>query len=165
MAAIYEAVILFGVLMFFGYAFSALAQFRGESGGLRLSFQLFLFVVMGIYFIGFWSDGRRTLPMKTMSVTLVTTRGDRPVGRWRAAWRYLVASVLFWGLLAFIWRHSAWMALAWPLPWLWAGVDRLGRTWYDLAAGTRLVRTDLVLKPGLPAQPPLSSASGTQSTK
>lgn len=141
MAAVYEGVILFGVLMFFGYAFSALAQYRGEQGLWHASFQLYLFVLLGIYFVGFWSDGRRTLPMKTMSVTLVTGDG-RPVGKLRAAWRYLVASVLFWGLLALIWRHSPWVAVLWPLPYLWALADPKHRTWYDLAAGTRLIRTD-----------------------
>lgn len=141
MAAVYEGVILFGVLMFFGYGFSALAQFRGEQGTARLSFQLYLFVVMGIYFAGFWSKGRRTLPMKTMSVTLVTDTGGGSVSVARATWRYVVASALFWGLLALIWRHSPWFALLWPLPFLWALFDPKRRTWYDIAAGTRLVRT------------------------
>ena len=140
MAAVYDGVILFGVLMFFGYGFSALAQFRGEDGVLRAAFQLYLFVVLGLYFVGFWSDGRRTLPMKTMSVTLVTDAG-RPVGRLRATWRYIVASALFWGLLALIWRQSPWFALIWPLPYFWALIDASHRTWYDLAAGTRLVLT------------------------
>lgn len=142
MAAVYDGVILFGVLMFFGYAFSALAQFRGEEGALRASFQLYLFLVLGAYFVGFWSKGRRTLPMKTMSVALVAGDG-RPVGWLRAAWRYLVASILFWGLLALIWRHSPWFAILWPLPYFWALFDSKHRTWYDLAAGTRLVRTDI----------------------
>ena len=141
MAAAYEGVILFGVLMFFGYGFSALVQFRGEEGSLRFGFQLYLFVVMGIYFVGFWSQGRRTLPMKTMAVTLVTDDGDGPVSVPRAIWRYVVASALFWGLLAVIWRHTPWVALLWPLPYLWALFDPKQRTWYDIAAGTRLVRT------------------------
>ena len=141
MAAIYEGVIMFGVLMFFGYGFSALAQFHGEQGSLRLGFQLYLFILMGIYFAGFWSQGRRSLPMKTMSVTLVTDSGDGPVSLPRAVWRYVVASALFWGLLALIWRQSPWVALLWPLPYLWALFDPKRRTWYDLAAGTRLVRT------------------------
>lgn len=141
MSAVYDGVILFGVLMFFGYAFSALAQFRGEAGTLRASFQGYLFLVLGAYFVGFWSNGRRTLPMKTMAITLVTDAGQ-PVEVWRAAWRYVVASAFFWGLLALIWRHSPWFALIWPLPYFWGLLDPKHRTWYDLAAGTRLVRTD-----------------------
>ncbi len=132
--------ILFGVVMFFGYGFSALTRFRAEEGLLRASFQWYLFIVVGLYFVGFWSGGRRTLPMKTVSVTLVADGDGRPVTVLRAAWRYAVASVLFWGLLAFVWRHSPWFALLWPLPYLWAAIDRHHRTWYDLAAGTRLVQ-------------------------
>lgn len=149
MAAIYDGVILFGIVMFFGYGFSAVARFRAEDGLLRSTFQWYLFAVLGVYFIGFWSGGRRTLPMKTMSVVLVNDADGRPVSALRAAWRYVVASALFWGLLAFVWRHSPWLAVLWPLPFLWGAVDPRRRTWYDIAAGTRLVH-----RPPLPAAKP-----------
>ncbi len=149
MSAIYDGVILFGVVMFFGYGFSALARFRAEDGPLRAGFQWYLFIVLGAYFAGFWSGGRRTLPMKTMAVALVNDRDGRPVSLLRAAWRYVIASVLFWGLLAFVWRHSPWLAVLWPLPFLWAAWDKRRRTWYDIAAGTRLVHRD-----PLPARSP-----------
>jgi uncharacterized RDD family membrane protein YckC len=91
MCVAYEGVILFGVVFFFAYAFSALTQYKGQSGMLRNVFQAFMFCVLGMYFVWFWSKGRRTLPMKTMGVTLVDQAGA-PAGRGRALVRYLAAS-------------------------------------------------------------------------
>ena len=39
MCVAYECVLLFGILFFFGYAFSALAQFKGDPGVGRWFFQ------------------------------------------------------------------------------------------------------------------------------
>jgi len=90
MSAGYEAVVLFAVVVFFGYAFSALAQYRGEDGILRHIFQAYLALVCGAYFIWFWSGGRRTLPMKTIDLRLVDTSG-LPLSASRAACRYVLA--------------------------------------------------------------------------
>ena len=46
MAITYESIILFGVLWFADYAFSALTQFRGETGPLRTAFQIFTGILM-----------------------------------------------------------------------------------------------------------------------
>lgn len=141
MSAVYEGIILFGIVFFFGYGFSALTTFKGEDGTLRIAFQVYLFLVLGAYFVGFWSDARRSLPMKTMAIALATDADGTPVGKLRAAWRYVVASLFFWGILAAVWKASIWWLVLWPLPFAWAAFDREHRTLYDLAAGTRLVRT------------------------
>ena len=107
MSAAYEGVILFGVVFFFAYAFSALTSFKGGEGILRTGFQVYLFLILGAYFTWFWGNGRRTLPMKTMGVALVTASTGQPLSSARAAWRYLIASILFWGLLAAVWKASA----------------------------------------------------------
>lgn len=140
MSALYESIILFGVLFFFGYAFSALARFHGEIGQQRSAFQIYLFVVLGAYFVGFWSQGRRTLPMKTIGLELRTRAGDRQVPLVRALLRYLVASALFWGLAALAWKHTPLALILWALPYAWCVVDRDRQTLYDRLAGTRLVR-------------------------
>jgi uncharacterized RDD family membrane protein YckC len=140
MSAVYEAVILFGVVFFFGYAFSALTTFKGGEGPLRTAFQLYMFLVLGVYFTWFWSRGRRTLPMKTMHVTLVDAARGQPLGYVRAAWRYLVASVLLWGILGFTWKSSAAWVVLLPVPFLWALANRRRQTLYDVLAGTVLVR-------------------------
>src|SRR5690606_29610389 len=49
----YEAVLLFGVVWFADYAFSALTQFRGHPGALRTAFQWFTLAVLAVYFTGF----------------------------------------------------------------------------------------------------------------
>jgi uncharacterized RDD family membrane protein YckC len=138
MSATYEAVVLFGVVVFFGYGFSALTQFRGEAGPLRWAFQAFLFLVLGGYFVWFWSGGRCTLPMKTTGLRVVDVTGG-PIGLPRAALRYLAGWLLLAGPLALAQATGrAWPMLLAPLGYAWALFDREGRTLYDLAAGTRL---------------------------
>ena len=97
-----------------------------------------LFVVLGAYFVWFWSDGRRTLPMRTIGVRLVDDAG-RPLGRGRAVRRYLWA----WLLIAIPiagagWLHPACLLLL-PLPYFSALLDPQRRTLYDRLAGTRLI--------------------------
>jgi uncharacterized RDD family membrane protein YckC len=153
MSAVYEGVILFGVVFFFAYGYSALTSFKGGEGPVRTAFQIYLFLILGAYFTWFWSRGRRTLPMKTMGVVLVTARSGAPVTPARAAWRYLVASVLFWGLLAAIWKASPWWLFLWPLPFGWSLFSPQRQTLYDLLAGTVLVEQ----KPDIQARPRLRS--------
>jgi uncharacterized RDD family membrane protein YckC len=140
MSAVYEGVILFGVLFFFAYGFSALTSFKGGQGLLRSAFQIYLFLILGAYFTWFWSKGRRTLPMKTMGVSLVTTATGLPLSPARAAWRYLLASLLFWGLLGGVWKASIWWLAVWPVPFLWTLAHPRRQALYDLLAGTTLVR-------------------------
>jgi uncharacterized RDD family membrane protein YckC len=138
MCVAYEGVILFGVLFFFGYGFSALTRFAGHPGLLRHAFQAFMFAVLGLYFVWFWSNGRRTLPMKTMGVVLVD-RDGKPASTRHCLVRYLVASagwVVALGLAASV--HWAALGLV-AVPFAWALADRQRRTLYDLASATRLV--------------------------
>lgn len=138
MGAVYEGVILFAVIAFFSYAFSALLQFRGESGPLRWAFQGYLFLVVGAYFVWFWSDGRRTLPMKTVALRLVDAIG-RPLSRARATARYLCGWSMLLGPVTAAWYFGpAWLLLL-PVPFFAALLDRDRRTLYDRVAGTRLV--------------------------
>ena len=145
MACVYEGIILFGVVFFFGYGFSALTQYRGEPGVLHTAFQLFMFAVLGAYFGWFWSNGRWTLPMKTIGVKLVRDDGTQgPVSLRRALWRYTVASIFFWGGLALVYFSSPVVLLLWLLPFAWSIIDRRRRTLYDILSGTLLVRHDAV---------------------
>lgn len=138
MGIVYEAIILFGVLWFADYAFSALTQFRGEPGPLRTAFQVFTLLVLAAYFCGFWSHGRRSLPMKTLSL-LVVTRDDRPLSYGRALARFAAATGLWVGALAAGHYLSGWLFLLVLLPFAWTLVDRDRRALYDVIAGTRLV--------------------------
>ena len=64
-----------------GYLFSALSQTRNALNN-RTALQAFMFVVLGIYFVWFWSRGQ-TLAMKTWHIRLVDAQG-RPVTQLRA---------------------------------------------------------------------------------
>lgn len=137
MGVAYEGIILFGVLWFADYAFSALTQFRGHPGALRTAFQLFTLGVLAAYFVYFWSDGRRSLPMKTLAL-LLQTRDGGPVSRLRALGRFAAAAGLAIGALAAGYTlHGALYALL-LLPPAWTLVDRDRRALYDVLAGTRL---------------------------
>lgn len=174
MCVVYEAIILFGVIFFFGYAFSALTRFTGTEGMLRTAFQLFMFTVLGGYFSWFWSQGRWSLPMKTIGVKLVrstkaplparqaTIDGFETLSLARAAWRYTVASIMFWGGIALVWKSSPWWLPVLCLPFAWSLFDRRRRTLYDLLAGTMLLTVDAraIRTPGTVSQPPRRSSEG-----
>ncbi len=138
MGAVYEAVILIGVVIFFAYGYSALGQYRAEAGPARWVFQGFLLLVISAYFIGFWSDGRRSLPMKTVAVRLVDSQ-NRPLTVTRAALRcgLIWILVLVPAALAFQ-LHPAWLLL-WALSFAWAVFSPQQQTLHDKLSGTRLV--------------------------
>ena len=138
MGAVYEAVMLFGVVIFFGYGYSALAQYRGESGPARWFFQGFLFLVISAYFIGFWSNGRRSLPMKTVAVRLVDSH-NQPLTVTRAAMRCGLIWVLVLAppMLAYA-LSPVWLVL-WALSFVWAAFSPRHQTLHDQLSGTRLV--------------------------
>lgn len=137
----YEAIILFGVLWFADYAFSALTQFRGEPGPLRDAFQWFTLGLLTAYFTYFWSDGRRSLPMKTLALQLQTREGG-PVSMPRAFARFAIAAALaIAALAAGRYVHGSLYLLVFA-PWLWVLVDRDRRALHDVAAGTRLAHVE-----------------------
>ncbi len=138
MSIAYECVLLFGVLFFFNYAFSALTQFKGQTGPMLWAFQVFNVIVLGVYFAGLWSDGRRTLPMKTMHVRLTTLTGE-PVGRGRAVVRFAVAlALIVVGIAAGRYVHPL-LGMLVVAGQVWAVFDRDRQTLYDRVSGTRLV--------------------------
>lgn len=139
MGIAYESIILFGVLWFADYAFSALTQFKGHPGPLRTAFQVFTLLVLAAYFTGFWALGRRSLPMKTLSL-LVLDRHDRPLSYPRALGRFAAATALWLVALAAGYYLSGWLYLLALLPFAWTLFDGDRRALYDVIAGTRLVR-------------------------
>jgi len=125
LAMLYESLVVFAVAFFAGLAFYGATQGR-LSGNTRLAFQLYLFLVLGAYFIVCWSRGGRTLPMQTWKMRVVR-RDNLPLGVVRATLRY---------------------ALAWPsllllgVGFFWAFFDRDRQFLHDRLAGTRIVMMD-----------------------
>ncbi len=138
MAITYESIILFGVIWFADYAFSAVTQFRGESGPLRSAFQVFTTMVLAAYFTFFWSRGRYSLPMKTIAVRVLSL-DDKPLSASHALVRFAAALAVPIAILAAGKFISGWFFLTLPLPLVWCLIDRDHQSLYDRVARTRLV--------------------------
>lgn len=122
---LYEALLAFAVVVLAGIAFYGAAEGR-LAGETRLLFQVYLFFVLGIYFIACWSRGGRTLAMQTWRMRVVR-RDGASIGVGRAALRYALA----------------WVSLAsFGAGFLWACVDSDRQFLHDRLAGTRIVMID-----------------------
>ncbi|HTP71468.1 MAG TPA: RDD family protein [Burkholderiaceae bacterium] len=153
---LYEAVLLFGVVMVAGLAYGMATDQRNALQG-NTGLQAFLFLVLGAYFAGLWSSSGQTLAMKTWHIRVLAADG-RPPGWPRAAARY-VASWL-WFLPALASAHAAGIrSVGFMTSMLLAGIaayavlarlrnDR--QLLHDVLCGTRLVDTRATMSP--PAQ-------------
>lgn len=145
-AMAYEGLVLLGVVMAAGFLYSLVSQQRHALQG-RSGLQAFLFVVLGIYFVWFWSHGGQTVAMRAWQVRLVDLQG-RPVSRGLALLRYL-ASWLWFAPALVAARMAQWhdaTALAasglWVTAYAVSSYLRADRQfWHDVLCSTRLVRT------------------------
>jgi uncharacterized RDD family membrane protein YckC len=141
---VYEAVLLFGVVMISGYLYSSLTQQRHALVG-RHGLQAFMFLIIGIYFAWFWSHGGQTVAMRTWHIRVVKANGA-PLTQPLAAARYLLAYVWFLPGLAIGWCSGLQGGAAlWPLVLNMILVILIARFaperqfLHDLLLGTRLV--------------------------
>lgn len=116
----YEALLLLAVLFVATCLFLALFGSAVQPPR-RYGLQLWLLVVVGIYFIGFWTHGGQTLAMKTWRLRLVMNGGNAI--DWRTA------------LLRFIYCLPS-IGLGFGI--VWALIDKEGKFWHDRMAHTRL---------------------------
>jgi uncharacterized RDD family membrane protein YckC len=114
----YEGVLLFGVVMIGGYLFSSLTQQKHALVG-RHGLQAFLFLLLGIYFVWFWSRSGQTVAMKAWHIRLVDMN-TRPPSQWRCTARYLLSWIWFAPALLFAWAAHTTAAQTFGL--LFAGV-------------------------------------------
>lgn len=148
---LYEGVLLFGVLFIADWLFSTSLEQR-HALHFRNAGQVWLFLVLGIYFIWFWRHGGQTLAMKTWGIRLVDENGRDPSYA-RAAVRYLLVWLWFVPGLALAWvlGAQAWMLLFIPMAnlLLWAltvYLDPQRQFLHDRLAGTRLVKSAVAPK-------------------
>lgn len=85
---VYEGVVLFGVVMVAGFLYSSLTGQRHALVG-TTGLQAFLLVVLGVYFVWFWSHGGQTVAMKTWRIRVQRIDGSR-LSTTRAIARYLL---------------------------------------------------------------------------
>lgn len=152
-ALLYEALLVVALMLIASFLLAPLvspgsaasaALIMPSATGRLVSF-VALFALLAAYFTWCWSEGRRTLPMKTWRLTLVSSHGApltrrRAFARYLAAWIGPLAAVIAYALLA----PSGYGALAWPvaaLNWLAAFVDPERKFLHDRVAGTRVVMT------------------------
>ena len=153
----YEGLLLFGVVFMAGLIFIAVTGGRGALPAYRHAMQIVLFVIIGLYFIWCWSQGRgQTLPMKTWRIRVVDTQG-RPISRARALRRYVLCWLWFLPPLAAAIplrlpvAASAVLCIGWALVWALASYLQPQRQfWHDIWSGTRLINA----KPITGAPPP-----------
>ncbi len=150
-ALIYEGMLVFALLLAAGFA--VLPVIAPPGSGPYAASRLYLLppassaflcvyylVIAGVYCILFWSNGRRTLPMKTWGLRLVAADGS-PVDRKLASKRYFAAWIGPLAGFAGFALAGRWGLVAGALNYLWAIVDRDRRFLHDRIAGTRLVRS------------------------
>lgn len=144
-AMAYEGLVLFGVVMAAGALYSFLTQQRHALEG-RSGLQGFLFVVLGIYFVWFWSHGGQTVAMKAWQVQVVDSQGQ-PVSQGRALLRYLASWLWFAPALTATriaqWHDAAALAASglWVVAYAASSYLRTDRQfWHDALCSTRLVR-------------------------
>lgn len=140
---LYEGVLLFGVVMLPALLFGVLTQTRHALDN-RHELQLFVFGLLGLYFVYFWVKGQ-TLAMKTWHIRVVDRHGQ-PLGWGRALARYLLAWSWFLpplGLMAPFELRGGEVTLlmtGWVLVWaLLSRFQREQQFWHDVWAGTRLI--------------------------
>jgi uncharacterized RDD family membrane protein YckC len=153
-AFVHELLFLVAYLFIVGLVFAA---FSGETsragrpqiltGPVATLQQIYLFTSLGVYFLFFWTAGRRTLAFKTWGLRLVPAHAQAiaPVDLKTATVRYfatwigpLLALAIY---LATRGAGGVWL-LALFANFLWALVDRDRQFLHDRIAGTRVVRSD-----------------------
>ncbi|MCA8338952.1 RDD family protein [Burkholderia multivorans] len=143
-AMLYEAVLLFGVVFFAGLAFGLATQQRNGLVHHNL-LAAWIALVVGAYFVWFWTQGGQTLPMKTWRLRLEAANG-RPLSAGHAIVRYALGWLWFLPPLALhpLLGLSVPVTLALAAAWIvvWAGAARLhaDRQFpHDRLARTRIV--------------------------
>jgi uncharacterized RDD family membrane protein YckC len=147
-AMVYEALVVAAILLIASLPFAGAATGRLEGLGRHL-FQLYLFLLLGLYFVWCWCRGGQTLPMKAWKLRVVDRRG-RPLATARAVLRYALAALALGSSAVaaiVLLRHprelGAWLALVPGLATLlWSAVDRDRQFLHDRLAGTRIVRAE-----------------------
>lgn len=146
-AFVYEGVLLFGLLMTAGLIYGIATQQRHALQGLH-GLQVFVFLVLGVYFSWFWTHGGQTVAMKTWHLRVLTPQGQ-PVRMARAWARYLLSWLWFLPALLFAYlaglRGGTQVGMA-----LFVGViayaslaffNRQRQLPHELMSGTRLVHS------------------------
>jgi uncharacterized RDD family membrane protein YckC len=144
LCVVYEVVILFGVVFLAGYLFSTLTQQRNGLTHHNL-LSAWIALVVGVYFVWFWTHGGQTLPMKTWRLRIVDgalrpLTVPRAIARYVLAWLWFAPPLALHPLMGLPVPQTLIVLAAWVA--LWASTQWLDpdRQWlHDRLAGTRIV--------------------------
>ena len=119
---IYEALLLLAVLFIASFIFHLVLR-NPDSSFFKLAHQFYLLLVMGAYFIWFWTHGGQTLAMQTWKLKLTTATGEGlNLKQGITRYLYAVVGISLFGFGIF-----------------WALFDRDHQFMHDRLAGTRIV--------------------------
>lgn len=122
-AMIYDALLLFALLMLATVPFVAVRQGEMVDPADNAAYQLTLLAVIFAYFVGYWAWRGRTLGMQSWGLQLETPGHGKPSPA-QCALRFVTAVVS--------WAPAG-------LGYLWQLWDRDKLAWHDRLSGTRLV--------------------------
>ncbi|TDN70943.1 RDD family protein [Paraburkholderia sp. BL10I2N1] len=141
---VYEGVILFGIVFFAGYLFSTLTQQRNGLTHHNI-LAAWIGLVVGVYFVWFWTHGGQTLPMKTWRLRLVGVDGapvsvPRAIARYALAWLWFLPPLALHPLLGLSVPRTLVASAAWFALWAATGSFGTNRQFlHDRLAGTRII--------------------------
>lgn len=151
-AMVYEAMLMFGIVVITGLLFGVLVDQR-HALYMRHGLQSSLWIAISVYFLWFWTHGGQTLAMKTWRIRVVSNDGTainarRAISRYALAWLWVLPG------LATAWAIGAknWMLVLVPAAniLLWAltiYLDPQRQFLHDRIAGTRIVGVPDTPKP------------------
>lgn len=143
-ALVYESVLLFGVIFVAGLAFSLVMQARNGLAYHNLM-SVWIAIVAGVYFVGFWHHGGQTLPMKTWRLRVTGPNGTPPslsraTIRYLAAWLWFLPPLALHPLFNLPVVHTLVLEAAWFSLWAASARFHADRQFpHDRIAGTRIV--------------------------
>jgi len=149
LALTYESLLLSALILALGFALLPFSGITGSSDEfasleplVRAGWFACVFAVCGAYYVGQWSDGRRTLPMKAWRLYLQTISGTPPpvpqaMLRYLAWWVGPTIAIGMWILLK-PYGHERWAFCALTFNYAWALFDPDHSFLHDRIAGTRI---------------------------
>lgn len=141
---LYESILLFGVIFAADFAFDILTQSR-HALMLRHIRELWLFLVIGLYFVFFWHRSGQTLAMKTWRIRVIDIQAPRlplikAIVRYCLAWMWFLPGLAVaaqFGLKN--WSSVAVVVIGFTLWLLTAVFDKDRQFLHDRLAKTRLI--------------------------
>jgi RDD family. len=131
MSALYELVLLVGVLMLAALPFVRLVHVGISHAEWRAWYRLYLFLVVGAYFAYFWQHRGQTIAMRAWHLRLSNHEGFAP--SWSLSW-------MRYGLAVVGWLTGVSL--------LWVLVDRDGNFLHDRLLGLTITRVFPPTNPG-----------------